>query len=58
MLQKDPSKRPTTKELKKEPWINFGQKVNLDQDGANMLDNVTDQELQKRGLNEHQLSIA
>ena len=38
MLQKDPSKRPTTKELKKEPWINFGQKVNLDQDGANMLD--------------------
>jgi hypothetical protein len=58
MLEKNPSKRITTDELKKEKWLNDGFAVNLDSEDADIFANYTEDELLVRGIPLHSVVIA
>ena len=51
MLTKDPKKRINMEQLKKNKWVNQGYNSNLNDKGANMLANLTQEELKQKGIN-------
>ena len=58
MLNKDPKKRLTMNELRSHPWVNEGQNANLNDLGASMLANFTEEELKVKGINTADILMA
>ena len=58
MMEKDPTKRITLKELKKEKWLNEGFAASLDSNEADFIANVTEDELRSRGIPLHSIVFA
>ena len=58
MLDKNPSLRVKSSELKSDPWLNEGYKVPLDAQEAGLMANLTDQELQSKGVSLQSMLIA
>lgn len=50
MLEKDPKKRATLDELKKDIWLNEGYAVSLDSKEADFIANYTEEELVSKGV--------
>ncbi len=50
MLEKDPHKRITLTQLKKDTWLNEGFAVSLDSKEADFFANYTEDELKKKGV--------
>ena len=58
LLEKDPSKRITIDELKVDKWLNEGFAVSLNSKEADLIANVTEDEMKKRGIGLHTIVIA
>jgi calcium/calmodulin-dependent protein kinase kinase 2 len=58
MLEKDHEKRASLDELLKNEWINEGYKVGLNEKEASLIVNLTEQELQSKGISVNTMLVA
>ena len=58
MLERDPAKRWDMKKIKSCNWINAGYHVRMDEDEANMVENVMGDEIQSKGMSIRAIAIA
>ena len=58
MLEKNPARRITLDDMKHFPWVNEGYTVSLGEHGANILANLSNEELKAQGVSKEQMKIA